>query len=280
MKNDIFKFSIDRSPSPETRENWINVSAVGHYSHEVDNPPFYRDFYPGFQLFYTISGKGWLDYNGCYQIIEPGTITCINLEKRHGIGALEGNLWSHYWIICGGKIFEHMYKLIFEKSNVIYANNDSLFKTSFEKILNLMKEDYIYFDIKATTIILEILTYLLESSKLGKSDNINSLRFIEQVVNFIKNNYHREIKIEELSRISGYSLYHFSRIFKEYTSFSPNEYITKVRINNAKHLLKNSELPIDVIAGKCGFNTQNYFIKVFKAWESVTPGYYRRMTLF
>ncbi len=74
----------------------------------------------------------------------------------------------------------------------------------------------------------------------------------------------------------GYSW--FRRIFKEYTGFSPNQYMQELKISKAKELLTNSDLNCQQIAYIVGFETPSYFNIVFKKKVGSTPSQYRDFT--
>lgn len=67
---------------------------------------------------------------------------------------------------------------------------------------------------------------------------------------------------------------YFSRLFKEETSQNFIEYLTKVRINSAKELMKRSDLSIKEICFKTGYADPNYFSHIFKKTEKLTPSEY------
>ena len=67
----------------------------------------------------------------------------------------------------------------------------------------------------------------------------------------------------------------FSHIFKIQTGVTPQEYIMSLRINKAKTLLSETALPISTISDMLGFNTHNYFIRVFKKHTGLSPFKFR-----
>lgn len=69
---------------------------------------------------------------------------------------------------------------------------------------------------------------------------------------------------------------HMTRRFKEYTGFAPHEYLTQIRIYNAKYLLKATDLSIEDISRQTGFSDSVYFIQVFKKIEGITPSKFRK----
>jgi Response regulator containing CheY-like receiver domain and AraC-type DNA-binding domain len=72
---------------------------------------------------------------------------------------------------------------------------------------------------------------------------------------------------------------YLAKIIKEKTGDYFNDYISKKRIEISKNLLKDRNLPIENIAHKVGYSYSNYFIKVFKSLEGITPGQYRDRVL-
>src|SRR5689334_11003208 len=124
MSNEVFKYFYHHSPSPVVKNSWIYVLAVGHFKHEADNPPFYRDYAPGYQMIYTVSGSGWVESASKYQILLPGTVVCVSPEGRHGLGALENNVWEHYWLLCNGVPFKELFKLAFDSGAVLPVQNN------------------------------------------------------------------------------------------------------------------------------------------------------------
>ncbi len=69
----------------------------------------------------------------------------------------------------------------------------------------------------------------------------------------------------------------FSRRFRQATGLSPLQYLQQLRIQQAMELLKDTNLPVNQIAGLCGFDDANYFNRLFSKRNAMTPGQYREM---
>ena len=110
----------------------------------------------------------------------------------------------------------------------------------------------------------------------GNDINNNPLAAI---VGYIKNNIHEKFQIEQLSSKACMSKATFYRVFKKELGISPLEYIFTQKINKAKELLRNPMLKISTISDELGFSDANYFIRVFKKIEGITPNQYRLMSL-
>lgn len=95
--------------------------------------------------------------------------------------------------------------------------------------------------------------------------------------NYMELHYAEDINVTELANL-GYELVScFMRRFKKETGVTPMEYLSGIRIKNARKLLKESELSISEIAVKCGFETEEKFRSRFKENFGVSPEQYREV---
>jgi AraC-like DNA-binding protein len=98
---------------------------------------------------------------------------------------------------------------------------------------------------------------------------------IQEILVFIHENLHNDIKIEQLAQISCLSKDHFTRIFKSIFGVSPCEFIIRKRIEKSQFLLLTTDLPMNRIIDETNFKNAPYFSRMFKKYTSLTPGVYR-----
>lgn len=120
---------------------------------------------------------------------------------------------------------------------------------------------------------------------LGKTSEICSnmeiarekeaVSIIEKAKSYIRDNYKKDISLDEVSREVDISPYYFSKLFKQETGGNFIEYLTEVRLRNARELLKDSGLSIKEICAESGYSDPNYFSRIFKKYEGVTPSEFR-----
>ena len=99
---------------------------------------------------------------------------------------------------------------------------------------------------------------------------------IYKAIDYIKRNYATKLPLQKIADHLFISQQYFCRIFKEETGQTPGGYITFVRIEESKKLLRDSSINIIDIPEKVGFESQSYFTKIFKKETGTTPGQYRR----
>ncbi len=102
-------------------------------------------------------------------------------------------------------------------------------------------------------------------------------RPIRMAKEYIQKNYMNPIGLEEISEMLGFNLSYFSALFKKETGKNFLEYLTEVRISNAKELLRETNLSITEICNKVGYLDQKHFIATFKKYAGIKPGEFRKL---
>lgn len=103
--------------------------------------------------------------------------------------------------------------------------------------------------------------------KRTKDDYLQS---IYRVILYIEQNYDDDLTLEELSKVAGFSKYHFHRIFKSILSETLSDYIRRVRLSSTTMKFKTN-LNITQIAQTSGYETNASFSKAFKNSFGITP---------
>ncbi|MBQ9299358.1 MAG: helix-turn-helix transcriptional regulator [Clostridia bacterium] len=94
---------------------------------------------------------------------------------------------------------------------------------------------------------------------------------------YITEHCSEKLTLEGVAAYSGYSKYHFSRIFKEHTGMSFYDFYLRQRLLLCRQLLSEMSLPITEVASRSGFGSLATFNRVFKQYEGVTPTQYRQL---
>jgi sigma-54 dependent transcriptional regulator, acetoin dehydrogenase operon transcriptional activator AcoR len=102
---------------------------------------------------------------------------------------------------------------------------------------------------------------------------------LRRAVEFVDANLDRVIHLKDMARVAQVSLFHFHRQFKKTTGLTPHQFITQRRIEQAKLLLAQSNLPIIDVAARVGFVDQSHFTTTFRKCTSMTPRIYRNAAL-
>lgn len=152
-------------------------------------------------------------------------------------------------------------------------------------IANTYFQEAEYSDLHIYSVLLQIFveigTYRTEEELFfpssRKDKKTEYLQKINPVLDYIDNHSAENIMVDDMAKLSGFSKYHFLRIFAEYTGHTFASYINLKRIKNAELLLQNNELAITQIAMQSGFSSICTFNRVFKQFKNCTPGEYRSL---
>lgn len=117
------------------------------------------------------------------------------------------------------------------------------------------------------------------------SDDISSVReqevtgVIARAMKYIETHLAEEITLEKLSKELDLSQFHFSRKFKEEAGINFVEFLNEVRIRKAKEYLSDPMISIGDVCKKCGYSDPNYFSRVFRRAEGVSPSEWRMRSI-
>lgn len=183
--------------------------------------------------------------------------------------------------------FSNIYKLIESKNKEINVNEKALIVSSYiseqkfdkaKRLIDKMKETNedkakeffellnFYGDLDTPTD--EILNTVKKNLPVL---NGNKSTAMEKAVEYIKNNYGKNISREDVAKAVFFSPAYFARNFKQYTGKSCNEYLLEVRMEKAKEMLSENKHKIYEIAQLVGYENTKYFYRVFKLYTGYTP---------
>ncbi len=197
-----------------------------------------------------------------------------NLDENLAINAinklLENNRMKNIPISKTKNIVDELFAVV---SRAIYNEIKDI------EVLHSLRNEY-------KNMIYNCSTYgdLLKSSTESIKDYINLLtenlfegedELIKKVNLYIKKNYTKELTLKSIAEVFYISPNYLSSEFNERNKTSLTEYINKIRINNAKKYLTESNMKISIIAKKVGYNNLSYFSQIFKKIEQCTPKQYR-----
>jgi len=123
-----------------------------------------------------------------------------------------------------------------------------------------------------------LLRYIEESLNLVIEEiKLMDLKPILTAKQYIQQNYMKYITLKEVSRLVGFNDSYFSFLFKKQCGKSFSEYLSEVRMNKAKELLKETNLIIAEICQRVGYSDLKHFTKNFKKLTGLTPNEYRKL---
>lgn len=161
--------------------------------------------------------------------------------------------------------------------NYFFYNNIEMAAT-INKLIKECMSTSITKDIFADLTLKELLIRIIQTQTVKSLDEgkpFEDNNPIKEVTEYIKQNLKENINLKSLSEKACMSTTSFYRFFKRELGMSPIEYILNEKIKCAKNLLRNPTLQINEVCYLAGFEDANYFIRLFKKYEGITPKQYQ-----
>lgn len=172
----------------------------------------------------------------------------------------------------GNKQFWHL-----NYQNYYFYNNVELAAT-INKLVKECMSTSVTKDVLADLTLQELLIRIIQTQTAKSIDDglyADPNSPITQVLDYIRVNLRENISLKNLSDISCMSTTSFYRFFKRELGMSPIEFVINEKIRCAKKLLKNPTIQVNEVCHLSGFEDSNYFIRLFKKHEGITPKQYQ-----
>lgn len=166
-----------------------------------------------------------------------------------------------------------------DSENYFFYNNIEL-ATTINKLIKECMSTSITKDVLADLTLQELLIRIIQTQTLKsieENKNIDANTPIAMVLEFIRSNIRENFNLKDLSDKAGMSTTSFYRFFKRELGMSPIEFILSEKIKLAKQLLKYPGIQINEVGFQSGFEDSNYFIRLFKKVEGITPKQYQQL---
>jgi AraC family transcriptional regulator len=159
---------------------------------------------------------------------------------------------------------------------------DARLRSNLESIASEMENGETGWHEVIHSMINQLSVYLLrEHINVQRSDEIELSRAgvvdrrLRRAIEYMHDNCGRDLNLAEISQAAFLSEFHFARLFKKITGRSPHSYLASMRIERARRLLAETDLPITEVAAQVGYSGQSHFTKVFREATGTTPRAFR-----
>lgn len=210
-----------------------------------------------------------------HQLIAPETgkrfiflFDMSNIIKLKGFSGIQSLLNGCLYITkqTYPQIYEEVYQLLLQMRNEYFSNNDFRELAIYAQLVHLF--------------------VMLGRNRLSNTDIFPNVRIYKQkeymqkfnsVLDYIDSHYMEELTLDDVASYSGFSKYHFTRLFKQYSDSTFYDYLSFKRIKAAESLLAEPNLSITEIALQAGFSSISTFNRIFKNQKNCTPSEYRAL---
>lgn len=152
-------------------------------------------------------------------------------------------------------------------ANTIKEKEDQLTKYSvyFEEIKMIKENELLVWAIRK-------FQYILKTVRISKNDKISNIT--SMAIKYIEEHYNEEISLDDVSKYVSLTPQYFSKVFKDETGYNFVEWITNIRVKNAKDLMNSTDKTIKEVCYLVGYHDPNYFSRIFKKIVGISPTEY------
>lgn len=265
------------TPSTFARTSLLHLQEVG--SLQAVHPHIStRTNLLSFLCFIVLSGEGTLSYEEQTYQLDQGDCVFIDCRKAYSHSTSD-NLWSLQWCHFYAPFLPAVYEKYKERGGrpVFHPNNLAKFRELFSEVYLLASSsDYIR-DMRLNEKLSMLLTMLMEESWHPEDSMVSKKRMeLTKLKEYLDEHYTEKISLDELAIHFFINKYYLTKIFKETYGTTINSYIIAKRITRAKQMLRFTDMTLEEIAIAVGMNGGNYFSRMFKKIEGISPREYRK----
>jgi len=277
MKQEISS-RIIATPTGFAKDHFLFLQEVGAHQNTTAHISR-RNSLNSYLFFIVTEGSGRIQYLGENHILKTGDCVFLDCNQKYEHESSQTSPWKLTWVHFYG-LQAHMlyeYYLSHDGKSIFHPFDISVFLDILEKIYTAQTQNSGIKEIMIHGYLTELISKALQANTSLHTDTL--LTKIEEIQNDLSTHFQENISLDKLSEKYFISKYHLSREFKRITGYTIIHYLTNIRISHAKKLLRFSDHSLDSISKECGMSDANYFVKVFKNAEGMTPGEYRKKWL-
>lgn len=263
----------------------LHITDIGYYPTARHHFRERREAPGQFVLIYCVEGRGWYRLGDTRYDVGDGQFFILPHDRPHAYGSDDRCPWTIYWIHFNGTLAPqyaagmHTPHLIAPASNSRISDRTALF----EEIYFTLKAGYsienLHYALSLFHHYLGSLRYIRQFRLAGASSSETSPTAIEaacrSAIKYMKENLERRISLAQIAQFTGYTPNHFSTIFKRSVGHAPISYFNLIKMQAACQMLDSTDMSINQIAAKLGFDDTYYFSRLFTKIMGMPPTAYR-----
>lgn len=256
----------------------VNVTIAGHNRvssdwREIDYTPDYNKFY------YIREGEGYIKIGEKEYYPKPNQMFLMPSSIKQSYSNISEDVYTKYWCHFTAKIgVLNLFDIIKVPFYIDIKDNKAL-ESIFKDLINNFNSLELSASLLLKSSILRLISFYLDNNIIETVNVFNSstTKMLNNVIDYINNNFKRNITIEQLSMIAHLHPNYFIRVFKNHLGTSPIHFLNKRRIDEARLLLSSTDFSLNEICTKTGINDIYYLSKLFKEYTGLSPSAYKNM---
>lgn len=275
-------YLFDTDIETEDSDHPLTVLSSGIYrlSHQPVMPTLRPKGRKDYQLLYIFSGKAFFCFHDSFDentevlaghmvLYRPGE----SQEYRYYAKDNPEVCWIHF---SGCQAAEMLDKIGFLKSHTLFCGVSIHYRELFRRIILELQLKRPCFEELLRFYLGQLFTEIHRSQLEFSAEKYRNQKEMEATVHFFNESFTRTISIEDYAKDHHMSISWFIRSFKQYMGMTPMQYITSIRINKARELLRNTNCSVQEISNLVGYENPLYFSRIFRKQTGFSPSRYRK----
>ncbi|BBB90743.1 MAG TPA: AraC family transcriptional regulator [Methylomusa anaerophila] len=247
-------------------------------------PILKKHWHKEFMIFYIEKGTALIHCNSQPIPVNAGDLVIINPNDIHYVENCCSHLIESYIIIDLVFLLSYKEDVCQTKYIAPLLENHICFQNKIEndedlvhQVTNLIAEyeqKKLGYELVIKAEVYRILVSLMRRHTVLVTDEVKNRQHpqLRPLLEYIDEHYQQKITLKKLAALANVSPYHLCRLFKSIIGMPPIEYINHLRISEAKKLLEqHHHLKVGEVAQIVGFNDSNYFSRLFKKYNHISP---------
>lgn len=252
-----------------------------------------RHFHDTYELYYLVEGERYYFIDKETYLVKQGDVVLVKPNQIHKTSLAEHSYHNRMLLQIRSDMLDpflqsnglHTLEELYNACDSIIQMKEEDQKTIELLMVQIRKEmekKQKHYELMVRMKLAELLVvlsrYRAKEAFYQESQKVQTVKHqkVHEVADYLLSHPETEESLEELAARFYISKSYLSRIFKEVTSFTVNEYTNINRVKKAQSLLIHSEYSVTEIAGMLGFESITYFERVFRKYADSAPLKYRK----
>ncbi len=279
----VYPFYVIESALSNPLTADLAVHSMGYFNHAeghyIDRPNGCGEYL----LIYCVRGRGGYELYGKEHQVGENQFFILPADMPHRYWADAQEPWSIYWAHFKGAKAVQVYKRLTGLRTIDPGDTSRLRDRAdfFDELLNVMEsgtddEAVQYVNMSFSHLLSTFLFIAQYREARYHKTKAESAYFISLATHYMNEHLDRQLSLEDMASHFGYSKSYFYRLFYKETQYSPVAYFQHIKMKWAADMLTNTNLKVNQVAMKLGFDDPYYFSRLFKKVIGMSPLYYKR----
>ena len=279
-------FELKQNKPHGTKDDPFSIYHIANAKRSFQIPIHWHD---EFEIIYVKSGFLTVSISGENYIGKPGDAFVVSPGNLHFMGSQTGNV-DYFTFLFPLKYISFRTDDILDDKLLEPLNSGHLIispeiedtvKEQCEQLVEIYgakkeeSQSKITAQIKTKIILLQFILELWKKGFIVENDTSGKNTVEKEMVSYIQQNFTGKILLKEFGEQFHLSEKYISRYFKEHFHITISQYVTYLRLEHAKQLLQDTDIPVTEVAMQSGYQNVSYFIRSFKKTYGMSPLKYR-----